>query len=130
MPSKSAQRRWYQEKKRELNDVQNLRRRMFRGIIRELKSAPCTDCKVQYPYYVMQFDHLPGFVKKFDVSNLAAFSSVVTLLEEIDKCEIVCANCHAARTFIRHEGDGNLLARDARETQFNSGVLDVGEGPG
>ena len=29
---------------------------------------------------------------------------------------------------IRHEGDGNLLARDARETQFNSGVLDVGEG--
>lgn len=27
---------------------------------------------------------------------------------------------------LRYEEDGNLLARDARETQFNSGVPDVG----
>jgi hypothetical protein len=26
--------------------------------LRSLKEKPCTDCNIQYPYYVMQFDHL------------------------------------------------------------------------
>lgn len=105
---------------------------MFRGIIRELKSEPCLDCKKSYPWYVMDFDHLPGFKKSFNVSNIQNISSVVKLLDEIAKCELVCANCHRARTFLRGDddrlgGDGNLPARDAGETRIVTGELDVGE---
>jgi hypothetical protein len=105
MPSKSAQRRWYLDNKDRLNELQNFKRRMIRGIIRELKSDPCTDCGVSYPFYVMDFDHLPGFKKSFNVSSVQHTSSIVKLLEEIDKCELVCANCHRARTFLRGEDD-------------------------
>jgi len=51
----------------------------------------------------MQWDHLPGTAKKREVSNmvLRGFRRR-TILEEIAKCELVCANCHAVRTFNRY----------------------------
>lgn len=63
--------------------------------------VPCADCSVVYPHYVMQFDHL-GDDKDRDVATLAlAPVSLTRLQAEIDKCEIVCANCHAERTYRR-----------------------------
>jgi hypothetical protein len=47
----------------------------------------------------MQWDHLPGGVKRGDVSTLRATREEV--LDEIAKCELVCANCHILRTFRR-----------------------------
>jgi hypothetical protein len=61
------------------------------------ESQPCTDCKQQYPYYVMDFDHLRD--KKDNISKLLASKSI--LLSEIEKCELVCANCHRIRTHKR-----------------------------
>ncbi len=65
--------------------------------VRSTKEKPCTDCKIQYPWYVMQFDHLAD--KAFTISRLNA--SWENIVKEIDKCEIVCANCHAIRTYKR-----------------------------
>ena len=50
----------------------------------------------------MQFDHLPGKgrVKKFQLNNGQLYSDI-QIQEEIAKCEIVCANCHAIRTHKR-----------------------------
>lgn len=70
-----------------------------REYVNELKSIPCTDCGVSYPSYVMQFDHVRG-EKKRDVARAVLFSRK-SLLEEIEKCEVVCANCHAIRTHER-----------------------------
>ena len=69
--------------------------------IREAKSKPCADCKISYPYYVMDFDHLPNIVKVKDISRIAASGSFQSLIEEIEKCEVVCANCHRERTQAR-----------------------------
>jgi len=66
----------------------------------ELKSAPCTDCGVQYPSYVMQYDHI-GLDKTAHVSYLMSRVSWSVILEEIAKCELVCANCHAERSHQR-----------------------------
>ena len=35
------------------------------------KSRPCADCGVQYPYYVMDFDHRDGSQKKYELTKLA-----------------------------------------------------------
>lgn len=70
-------------------------------IAKELKLDPCMDCKVSYPYYVMHFDHRPGVDKKWHVSDYHRFSSISKWLEEVDKCDLVCANCHAKRTYQR-----------------------------
>lgn len=78
------------------------RQKRYREIIREAKSKPCTDCKIPYPYYVMQFDHV-GVEKNFTIGVKATKWAVSeeTLLAEIALCEVVCANCHAERTHHR-----------------------------
>lgn len=69
--------------------------------IRRIKSeTPCADCKQHYPYYVMQLDHVRG--EKIDkVNRLMYTSSYQTVMDEVAKCEVVCANCHHFRTFWR-----------------------------
>jgi len=47
------------------------------------------------------WDHLPGFPKLGDISNGLNGHSRDEILDEIAKCELVCTNCHAIRTFQR-----------------------------
>ena len=73
---------------------------ILRQEIRDLKeSKPCTDCGIKYPYYVMQFDHISDN-KSFSISRLSR-KTRRQVYEEINKCELVCANCHAERTHSR-----------------------------
>ena len=64
------------------------------------KSRPCADCGMQYPYYVMDFDHREGEDKLANVTHLR-YMSEDTLRAEIAKCDVVCANCHRERTWKR-----------------------------
>lgn len=69
-------------------------------LIREGKDKPCLDCGIKYPYYVMQFDHLPQY-KKIDGLGQMHRRYKTIVQAEIAKCEVVCANCHAERTYQR-----------------------------
>lgn len=74
------------------------RAKKYRDFISELKKVPCVDCGGQFPACAMDFDHVVG-VKKKDVSRLIdSHHSLETVLAEVDKCELVCANCHRVRT--------------------------------
>lgn len=55
------------------------------------------DCGELFPSYVMQFDHRPGEKKRRPVSHMVAYSREA-IDEEVTKCDLVCANCHAIRT--------------------------------
>jgi hypothetical protein len=70
-----------------------------RDLMRALKDKPCSDCGVSYPSHVMDFDHVRG-EKTFNISRALRVSKE-KLLEEIEKCEVVCANCHRIRTYER-----------------------------
>ena len=81
-------------------------REKHRHEIQRLKDKPCADCGGRFPYYVMDFDHLPGFEKKEGVANMRhRTASWKAVLEEIAKCELVCSNCHRARTWQRKYGN-------------------------
>jgi hypothetical protein len=75
--------------------------------LRAEKEAPCTDCNVKYPWYVMQFDHVPGRGEKlFELGGKRGVNRTFELLKaERAKCDLVCANCHAERTYRRHHPD-------------------------
>lgn len=73
----------------------------FKRWYHQLKDRPCADCGGRFPAVVMQWDHLPGTEKSADVGALAARHNRRLVLEEIAKCELVCANCHAMRTASR-----------------------------
>jgi len=68
-----------------------------RALLQRLKSAPCADCSATFPYYCMDFDHARGD-KRFEISKRAGRVCLKTLLAEIRKCDVVCANCHRIRT--------------------------------
>lgn len=89
----------YLERARTWNNAQKIR---IRELIRAEKDKPCADCGRNYPYYVMQFDHLAD--KKYDVANLVnRLVPIERVRDEIAKCEVVCANCHAERTHQRKQ---------------------------
>jgi hypothetical protein len=71
-----------------------------RQIVIEAKQKPCADCGIQYPYYVMDFDHREGETKNFSLFKIHG-ATVKRILEEITKCDVVCANCHRKRTHQR-----------------------------
>lgn len=73
------------------------------AIIQDAKSVPCADCKVSYPTYVMQFDHLDAAAKEFNIGVIGPTAGRSRLLAEIAKCDVVCANCHAERTHQRRQ---------------------------
>jgi hypothetical protein len=50
----------------------------------------------------MDFDHIAEHGKKINtISRLINTGSIQKVKEEIEKCELVCANCHRIRTFSR-----------------------------
>lgn len=71
-----------------------------RRIVVAAKSRPCADCGVQYPYYVMDFDHREGVLKEFSLHEITRVTKQA-VLREMAKCDVVCANCHRERTHQR-----------------------------
>lgn len=59
------------------------------------------DCGVSYPYYVMDFDHRDPTTKESIVNRLVGCGSWKRLRAEVDKCDVVCSNCHRERTHSR-----------------------------
>jgi len=80
-------------------DIRASYTKRLRGI---KEQSGCVDCKENYPHFMLQFDHLPQYEKVDLVINIARRYSWDRALEEIKKCEVVCANCHSIRTWSRN----------------------------
>jgi len=70
----------------------------------------CFDCGVAYPSYIFDFDHRDPSEKRAEPSALMAASSMERIKEEIDRCDLVCANCHRHRTYHSKEVAEKLRA--------------------
>lgn len=101
---KAASRRHYYANVEKYLERNRRYRLEVQNFIRSMKEkTPCKDCGMQYPYYVMDFDHLDGAQKENGISFLTATGRIGALKKEIAKCEIVCANCHRIRTHLRSD---------------------------
>lgn len=67
--------------------------------VNKLREEPCTDCGVRYPEYVMDFHHLDPSGKDRSVMEMVKYAGWDRLLEEIEKCVLLCANCHRIREY-------------------------------
>ena len=64
----------------------------------------CYDCGYNQHPAALDLDHLPGFEKKATVSQLVEGDySLSVIFAEIEKCEVVCSNCHRIRTSMRRK---------------------------
>lgn len=57
----------------------------------------CIDCGYRTHPMALEFDHLPGSKKLFNIGEMK-LHSLEKLHREMDKCEVVCSNCHKIRT--------------------------------
>ena len=73
---------------------------------------PCADCGETNPV-VLEFDHLRD--KCFNIGSALPYRNWKSILAEIAKCEVVCANCHRKRTASRNPTVRAVLARAALE---------------
>lgn len=64
-------------------------------IVQYLLQHPCVDCG-EDDIVVLEFDHVRG--EKKGVISVLKRSSLKAVKEEIEKCEVRCANCHRRKT--------------------------------
>lgn len=78
-------------KQREYNKKRRLKDLSW---LADLKSSLiCQKCG-ENRWWLLDFHHLDPFTKDKSVSDLIKSSSRERVLEEINKCEVLCANCH------------------------------------
>ncbi|KKM68733.1 hypothetical protein LCGC14_1457910 [marine sediment metagenome] len=73
------------------------RLRVRKLVFEYLLTHPCVECK-ERDIIVLEFDHRTQTTKRFDVMSATHGHSWKTILAEIKKCDVVCANCHKRRT--------------------------------
>jgi len=68
-------------------------RRKQKERVEALKDKPCNLCGKKYPSYVMDWHHRDPATKEINIgrSKLQNFEKT---LAEIEKCVLLCANCH------------------------------------
>jgi len=75
-----------------------------RALIQQIKlEKGCVDCGYKENPVALEFDHRPGEPKAFQISRGVSNCGLDRLLEEIAKCDVVCANCHRIRSFNRKQ---------------------------
>ena len=100
---KKVNRKCYLKHKASIIARLKARQKERRAVILAHKNKPCADCGIQYPYYVMDFDHVRGEKIKA-VGHLSWNAGLKRILAEIAKCDLVCSNCHRERTQKRLNG--------------------------
>ncbi|MCU1484724.1 MAG: hypothetical protein JWN67_1470 [Actinomycetia bacterium] len=100
---RECNRRYHQDNRKRHNAQIRARSRRLRAEISEwircyLFEHPCVDCGEDDPV-VLEFDHLRDKVR--NVSGLVSRDNLAAVQREIEKCEVVCANCHRRRTYQR-----------------------------
>lgn len=81
-----------------------IRERNRAYVIEYLTKNPCVACG-ENDIRVLEFDHIDPSTKKHNVGRMVASQhhSIAAIQKEIDKCQVICANCHRRKT---HEERG------------------------
>lgn len=92
-------------KRRAAEYTREQRKRLRRLVLDHLSIHPCVDCGERDPV-VLEFDHRDPKEKSFEIANGVRHGvGVSTMLAEIAKCDVRCANCHRRRTAKQWEDD-------------------------
>lgn len=101
---RAARRRWYERNAEHAKQqsIDGRKRQVDRNVVYVndyKRDKSCMDCGGSFPFPVMEFDHREGEDKDRGISYLVRRPvGLARLQAEMDKCDLVCANCHRIRT--------------------------------
>lgn len=89
---------WYERNKEneriKAKDRQSNRRKNFKEWFNLYKkNLKCEKCGFNHPA-ALDFHHTNPSEKEFSISQLKHFGSKEKLMKELEKCVVLCANCH------------------------------------
>jgi hypothetical protein len=81
-------------------EIKRKRIRKRQQLLDEWKTSQgCVDCGYNTNARALDFDHRLGVVKYRGISELVINNTWAAVMEEIEKCDLRCANCHRIKTF-------------------------------
>jgi len=87
----------FARRERQKNNKENARNKAREFIAAYFATHPCYDCGQSDPV-VLTFDHVRGD-KRDNVADMVRNGlGVESIKAEIEKCDVVCFNCHSLRT--------------------------------
>ena len=88
-----------QQRKKEVVSECITRRRTKQDYINHLKETFCMDCGGMFEPWQMDFDHRNPETKTLSIYDMVRRNfPLEKILQEIEKCDAVCVNCHRIRT--------------------------------
>ncbi len=97
-PSKAGNSHSYCKRCLNAYTTDRFRSRKKQGV--EYLGGRCADCGGIFPYYVYDFHHRDPAQKDMQFNKLRRYSWE-TIKRELDKCVLLCANCHRIRHWDR-----------------------------
>ena len=89
-----AEKRTYQERRKYLLKAVQRRREKVRLMAINYKGGCCQICGYDRCIEALEFHHLDPAQKDFGISHKGYTRSWEKVKEEVDKCILLCANCH------------------------------------
>jgi hypothetical protein len=89
-----AEKRTYQERRKYLLKAVQRRREKVRQMAVSHKGGRCQVCGYDQCIEALEFHHLDPAQKDFGISHKGYTRSWERVKEEVDKCILLCANCH------------------------------------
>lgn len=71
------------------------RRKKLKRLLVDYKGGKCIKCGYNKSYSALQFHHRNPEEKEFGLSMNGLCRSLEVMKKEVDKCDLLCANCHA-----------------------------------
>lgn len=82
-----------------INKVSKRLRIERREILNKAKEKGCVECGYNEHFCALDFDHIDPSQKEFTIGTSYTSVSLERLYKEIDKCQVLCANCHRIKTY-------------------------------
>lgn len=106
------EREWYKTTGKEKRKAANKRwREKQREEFKEFKSfLKCSRCPEDH-ISCLEFHHLNPNIKEIEIGKAVSIWSISRLKKEIEKCEVLCSNCHKKEHYNKRQAgvDGDTL---------------------
>ena len=89
-----VEKRRYKDRQKYLIAAVHKRRRKVRLMSVEYKGGKCEKCGYDKCIDALEFHHKDPVLKDFSISGKGYTRSWKSVKEELDKCILLCANCH------------------------------------
>jgi len=94
MIDNTPKKRTYKDRREYLIKAVRQRRKKVRQMAVEYKGGRCQNCGYARCAEALEFHHIENSAKDFGISARGYTRSWLKIRQELDKCILLCANCH------------------------------------